>query len=202
MTRSEFSFGEKERVPIHASVGILIGGSGYPFRMAEGFFSQLLLARQKGSQQWGPVAGKLGWGETLRQAAWRELAEETNLTQKEIVLHPGHRLQLTPIIRPQGASLGFIFEGHLRKDLPPEGYVPESKETDLVRQFSIQELVDLLHEPESIYRPDFNLGLIDGWIWSYLSQKYAFEGPRFCEAVACSWGLDEIGLRRSVSVVL
>lgn len=184
---------EEERVPIHASVGVLIGGSGYPHYMAEGFFGRLLLVRQRTSQQWGPVAGKIGWGETPGDAMRRELEEETNLTQREVVIHRGIWPRLTPIIRPQGASFGLIFEGHLREDLPPEGYAPESKEVDLVKQFSIPELVDLVLAPESIYRSDFNLSLIRGWIWDYLSMKYAFEGSRFCEAVARSWGLNEIG---------
>jgi 8-oxo-dGTP pyrophosphatase MutT (NUDIX family) len=176
----------KERVRIHASVGVLVGGAGSGYRS----LATLLLVRQKESQKWGLVAGRLQKRETPEEALWRELWEEANLTLEQIVLRSPHNPRLITQIREEEDSFGLIFEARLKVDLPPEGYTPQSEEIDLVKQFPIQDLVDLMHNPESIYRPDFNLGLIRGWIMGYLDFRYGtFEGPDFVNALARSWGL-------------
>lgn len=175
----------EERVKIHASVGILIGGADSGYRS---LFS-LLLVRQRERQTWGLVAGRLKTRETPVEAMWRELEEETNFTPKQIVLQSAHPHLVTQI-REEEDSFGLIFRGNLKANLPPEGLRPTSEEIDLVKQFPISNLVDLVHDPESIYRPDFNLELIRNWVMGYLNLRYGtFEGPAFVNAIARSWGL-------------
>lgn len=186
MVTPEIRSATEERVKIHASVGVLVGGASPGYQS----LSTLLLVRQRESQKWGLVAGKLEKRETPEQALWRELWEEANLTPDQIVLRSIHNPCLITQIREEEDSFGLIFRAHLKDDLPPEGYKPQSEEIDLVRQFSVDDLVDLVHNPKSVYRPDFNLVLIKDWIMGYLDFRYGtFEGPDFVNAIAFSWGL-------------
>lgn len=85
-------------------------------RRADGFL--LAFERSDLSGEWQLPQGGLEEGETLEQAAWRELAEETGLTAEQVVLvdqYEGWTAYVWPDSMQKGARIGqahrwFFFE--------------------------------------------------------------------------------------------
>lgn len=141
----------RERWPTTTSVALMIKNSD----------RSLILVQKKESGLWGLPAGGLLKGEQLEEAAYRELKEETGLDPKDISgLFPP---KIYVIAGERKTSIGIVYIVVVKDPLPREGVVPDSDEIELVKPFSNVELVKLLETPEKVYKPDFNIPIINKW---------------------------------------
>jgi len=122
-----------------------------------------------------------------RQAAIREAGEEANLTPDKISINgTPETFIITP--HPSKYSLGLLYSGSVHRPIPNAGYEPQSDEIGFVKPFTIENLIELIHQPHQIYRPEFNLRFIRRWIQEYIRWKYgSWEGSRFARQVAEAW---------------
>lgn len=177
---------KKERWPSTVSVAILL--SNLPAEEVQNPYKELVLVRKRDTGQWGPIAGGILEGEHLEDTTWRELGEETNLGKEEVDIDFRFP-ELLLIPSGEKTSLGIVVEARVKTKIPSEGYEPDSPETDLIKPFAIDELLQLRRKQEEIFKPGYNLKVIDEWLWRYLSLKYAFEGVEFARDIARDLGL-------------
>lgn len=180
---------KRERLPSTVSVALLLSNNPENTGVV-GFFRELILVRKRDSGKWGLIAGGILEGEDTRVAALRELTEETNLGGESVeIKFRSREIKLLP--GKEKTSVGIIYEAKVKRVIPRDGYEPNSEEIDLVKPFTIEDLLQLRQHPEMIYKPEFNLYLIDYWLWNYLDIKYGFwEGREFAEHIARGWGLE------------
>lgn len=141
------SLQRKERWPATVSVALIVINGD----------RSILLVRKKETGQWALPAGGLQKGETLQQSAFRELFEETGLGADDLdnpVLGIPHILTIPGETK---TSIGLVYIMRLKNPLPAQGIKVESDEIDLVLPFSDQQIQELLSQPESIYKPEFNI---------------------------------------------
>jgi len=145
----------RERWPTTTSVAIVVINGD----------RSLLLVHKKKFDQWSLPAGGLQKGETLAEAAYRELQEETGLTKDDIeeLNYPNDILIIPGETK---TSIGFLYFTRINKVLSPEGIIVEgNEEIDLIRPFKDTELSNLLHkEHRRIYKPEFNIPAFDHWL--------------------------------------
>ena len=129
---------------------------------------KMLLVKNRQTGKWGPPAGGLQWLdekdrlETPFESAERELLEETGVKAK--IDH-----NIRGMINLPGAAknrLGFIFETSINEKELKKNDPTDVEEIEDVRFFNQEELLKLLNEPNSIYRPEFNRALIIFWLRS------------------------------------
>lgn len=161
---------------------------------------QIVLVQQTKDDTWGIVAGLIDtnsdrtFKETAGRAISRELQEETNLNRQKLnTLYP-----LGNIIYPSGGrlSLGFIYEASILANSTDDndfvermtgGYPPQhfSDEIKLVRSYSLEQVLELTQNPDMIYKPNFNVPLLQHWAFSTIFHKYEpWDGLDFAYSIA------------------
>lgn len=138
---------EKEKWPTTLSVAIVVVNGD----------RSILLVRKRGSDQWTLPAGGLEKGENGKQAASRELKEETGLNPEDLTASPFCLEDVLFIPGETKTSVGLVYLAVLKKPFPKEGIIIEGDEIDLVRPFSDIEIQELLRHPERIYKPEYNI---------------------------------------------
>ena len=125
--------------------------------------SPLIMVRQMGSRLWGPVAGGIDDVDaSLEDAVLRELREEGNILPNEVVLRQLANTRLFPDQHKK--RVGIVYEGYLLSPLPLEGRTTVSTETDWIKPWRIEDLADFLTgERTDLYRPEFNMALLNWW---------------------------------------
>lgn len=162
--------------------------------------SGLLFVRQRGTKQWGPIAGGIqkaadGNMESFIGAAIREYYEEAGPNAPELV-EPG--------VMPVGVFLvesgprtrfGLVLRCSISPTQPLSSYERmDSNEIDLVKLFSPLELLELFREPRKIYKPEFNRDLIAYWLREYLIKRYGnyqIYGKDLALHMAKQWEVDK-----------
>ncbi len=78
-------------------------------------------------------------------------------------------------------SVGIILWSYVRQEyaLPPEGYEPNSREIDLIKPYSVNELLTLIDNQENFYKPSFNHTAIRKWL--YTMNLYKMNGKYYCQ---------------------
>lgn len=126
-------------------------------------------------------------------AAIRELREETGLNQADV------RLRENPIIHAivseNQVSVGILYSGKTRKCIPHNGYAMGPGEISFVRPFQIGELIELVNNPEKLYKPAFNRAFISTILLQYLDSMHSFRSAQL--EAARSWGIPEEYLNSS-----
>lgn len=172
-----------------ASVGVIL--NYYPPNCFGGPPKGLILCTKKDSGQLCLTAGAIEKGEDARKALFREIQEETGLDPE--LLKIGNVPDVIIIPGENKSSIGLVFESN-QEHIPitSEGFVPESLEIALVKPYSVNELLELVHNPDIWYRPEFNLKIVKKWLRNWVDIKYGpFDGPKFVESVINAWGLKE-----------
>jgi 8-oxo-dGTP pyrophosphatase MutT (NUDIX family) len=160
----------EKRWSFSVSVGIMLANySGYgPYDR------QLILVRKRDSGLWTPIAGGVKQGETSIDALWRELYEETGLTQALVALEGSQPIILE---NPQQTrtSTGFVYDATMKTPIDSKGFFHDSEEIELVKPHTLQELAELVNNPQKIFKPEYNLSVISEWQKRCWSRKYAFD---------------------------
>ncbi len=163
---------------------------------------ELLLARKRNSMKWTLPAGgaelvldaKTGQKrlETSREALRRELLQETGINIKDL----SHLSFIGALIMDHPTknkhSLGFVFAATLDEEFVEE-LLPQDQEIEELKFFMPSELRVLLEGGDnSLFRPDFNEGLIRWWVrnvWTHDNLDYPVhdDGP-----------IDEVLIRRLI----
>lgn len=148
-----------ERFPGSISVGLLL---------THGRSNRLFLTRHKDNQGWGLIAGGVEKGETAWDAAVREAGEEAGLKAENIIFVQG-RNNLEPHValmrREDKISLGLVFDTtYSGPSVPLKGWeIFNDHKVDWVSLFTWQQVLDLILNPEQIYRPEFNHPQLVRW---------------------------------------
>lgn len=182
----------RERPLITLSTGLLLetgGVQGFPHKR------RLILVQQTGEEKWGIIAGKYEYPpskvsiETLWQSTLREMQEETDISPNQLVLP--RLLGNLYVPRIDRLSMGFVYEAAIKGDFErfDEAFKPtNSQEIEVVKGFTIEEVLKLVSDENLIYRPEFNLGLLKFWAFDRISDKYwPWEGRKFADSIAESW---------------
>jgi 8-oxo-dGTP pyrophosphatase MutT (NUDIX family) len=148
----------------------------------------LILVQKRLTGLIGLPAGHLEKEDHL-SAIHRELREETGLTDQDVKIYGVPDVIVLP--GDKKTSIGIVFRGKTLHPISAEGYESQSPEISFVKPFSIDEILKLIANPELLYRPDFNWGLLNKIVIGFINLKYAYDSPEFRAAVARSWGVDE-----------
>lgn len=143
----------KERWPTTTSVAL---------QLYDRTFRTLYLVRKRDSQQYGLIAGGIEQGEQPNCAMFRELENETGLTEKDVGFLGTPKVFTVP--QEEKTSIGLVFRTRVNAEIPKEGLAVESDEVDLLKPFSKRELWQLLKEEDKIYKPSFNIPAIEDWL--------------------------------------
>lgn len=146
----------------------------------------LIMVEKKGSGLLGFIAGHLEKEDAL-SGILRELNEEANLKPENVILNKKPEVFVLPNVKK--TSVGLAFRGETTKPINMSGYEPKSDEIALVKPYAVNELLDLIHEPEKLYKPDFNLAFLCYMILQYIGTKYAYDSFGFQSAIAINWGI-------------
>lgn len=119
----------------------------------------------------------------------REIEEETGLRREQYTLYP--KPFTYTIVSPTKVSLGLLFTGKTIQPIESQGYEVDSDEISRVRPYSVDELIQLLTHPESLYKPEFNQYFIAQILLWWIKLKYAFESLKFQRDLAIDYGITE-----------
>lgn len=139
--------------------------------LTHGRSNRLLLTRhgvkQNEQETWGLIAGGVKYRENAWKAALREAEEESKLQPKNIIFVKGRN-----DIRPHVALVcgndmnheGLVFDVTYSGPKTPNGWgIDDDAKVDRVEWFTWQRVLDLIDNPNSIYRPEFNLPQLVRW---------------------------------------
>jgi hypothetical protein len=121
----------------------------------------------------------------------REIMEETGWNEDKINLNPAIGVETIIVHGENKSSVGLIFSGSLKTPISTDGFKPDNAEIDWVKPFSIDELLELIRiNPETVFKPDFNIEAIKQWLRGYVDLKYGtWEGEEFAKAIKDSWDI-------------
>lgn len=146
---------ERGEKPVKLSVAVML----------ETFSGGLVLVRQRGSDQWGPIAGRLKEKESPTDAFIRELKEESGMTIRDIEDLRGWE---TPFIEGDGHdNMGVVYRAVCRlTDNEVNNLIPQDiQEIAEVKVFSQMELYQMMFfEEDKIYKPKFNVRNLTRWL--------------------------------------
>ncbi len=153
----------------------------------------LLMVAKKQTGLIGLPAGHLE-GEDPFHGALRELREETGLGSDQVILHNDPVLHT--VLIPGKLSLGIAFPGQTKEPIPTEGYIPKSDEIALVRPYVLRELIDLVMNPESLYKPGFNVAFLSKVLMDYIRHEHADETYPLQKQIAKEWGISDASIAK------
>jgi 8-oxo-dGTP pyrophosphatase MutT (NUDIX family) len=124
--------------------------------------------RQGSPETWAPIAGGIDLSDpNAYEAGIRETLEEAHIKREHVIFVRG-RNYLAPHVAllqgPDKSQVGLIFDvTYSGPKIPFAWEIHDDPKVDRVELFPWQRVLRLLENPDSIYRPDFNVSQLLRW---------------------------------------